>query len=235
MRYLRMLSNSVFAGVLAAVFLTMLLLDLNPAVPLTARVVGALLMVALLAYGIHIAVASYALYVLRQIAIVEQPSPGWISLRLLTWSAALLSGTAAMITWLHATGLKSSIAPAAVGTLTSTAICYAIATTLFLVLGFAQIAARPGHRTTVAVLFTIVTILSIVTPPVLRGRGGVTEMPARLSPLVRAEPVEGPRVVLICLDGASLDVISPAVAAGRLPNFGRLLERGASMHLATTR
>jgi hypothetical protein len=42
-------------------------------------------------------------------------------------------------------------------------------------------------------------------------------------------------VVLLCLDGASLDVISPAVAAGRLPSFGRILERGASMHLATTR
>ena len=48
-------------------------------------------------------------------------------------------------------------------------------------------------------------------------------------------PVSGARVVLLCLDGASLDVISPAVAAGRLPNFGRLLDRGASMHLATTR
>jgi quercetin dioxygenase-like cupin family protein len=40
---------------------------------------------------------------------------------------------------------------------------------------------------------------------------------------------------LLCLDGASLDVISPAVAAGRLPNFGRMLDAGASMHLATTR
>ena len=39
----------------------------------------------------------------------------------------------------------------------------------------------------------------------------------------------------LLLDGASLEVISPAVAAGRLPNFGRLLEDGASMHLATTR
>jgi predicted AlkP superfamily phosphohydrolase/phosphomutase len=52
---------------------------------------------------------------------------------------------------------------------------------------------------------------------------------------VTALPVEHPRVVLLCLDGASLDVISPAVAAGRLPNFGRMLDAGASMHLATTR
>ena len=37
------------------------------------------------------------------------------------------------------------------------------------------------------------------------------------------------------LDGASLDVISPAVAEGRLPNFGRILDGGAVLHLATLR
>jgi predicted AlkP superfamily phosphohydrolase/phosphomutase len=37
------------------------------------------------------------------------------------------------------------------------------------------------------------------------------------------------------LDGASLDVISPAVAEGRLPNFGRVFDQGAVMHLATLR
>jgi hypothetical protein len=235
MRYLRMVSNSVFAGVLAAVYLTVLLLDLNPAVPLTAHTVGSLLAVAALGYGIHIAVMSYVLYVLRQIAIVEQPTPGWISLRLLTWSAAALSGTAAVIMWLHATGLRSSLEPVAIGTLTSTALYFAMATTLFLVLGFAQVAARPRHRATVAILFTIVTILSIVTPLVLRGRGIEPQPPARPAPLAHVEAADGPRVLLLCLDGASLDVISPAVAAGRLPNFARLLERGASMHLATTR
>ena len=62
-----------------------------------------------MSYGLHIAVVSYALYVLRQIAIVEPSSPGWISLRLLTWSAAALSGTAAVITWLHASGLQNAL------------------------------------------------------------------------------------------------------------------------------
>ena len=39
----------------------------------------------------------------------------------------------------------------------------------------------------------------------------------------------------ILLEGASLDLIAPAAAEGRLPNFERLLDRGASMHLATMR
>ncbi|MCK7461358.1 MAG: alkaline phosphatase family protein [Sphingobacterium sp.] len=40
---------------------------------------------------------------------------------------------------------------------------------------------------------------------------------------------------MVLLEGASLDLIAPAAVEGRLPNFGRLLERGASMHLATMR
>ena len=111
MRYLRMLSNSAFAGLLAAAYFTLLLLLLNPEVPLAAA--GPVLTVIVLSYGLHITAVSYALYVLRQIAIIEPSPPGWISLRLLTWSAAILSGTASVITWLHASGLRTALDPRA--------------------------------------------------------------------------------------------------------------------------
>jgi type I phosphodiesterase/nucleotide pyrophosphatase len=235
MRYLRMLSNSVFAGLLASAYLTLLLLHLNPSVPLTTSAVGPLLAVLTVSYGLHIAVVSYALYVIRQIAIVEPSPPGWISLRLLTWSASVLSGTAAVITWLHASGLQTALDSRALPGIVYAATAFALATLVFLVLGFAQIAARPDHRATVAILFSIATITSIAVPLWLRA--GI--LTARADSFVRSsidpESLSGARIVLLCLDGASLDVISPAVAAGRLPNFGRLLDRGASMHLATTR
>jgi hypothetical protein len=235
MRYLRMLSNSVFAGLLAAVYLTLLLLHLNPSVALTTYAAGPVFTVAMLSYGLHIAVVSYALYVLRQIAVVEPSPPGWISLRLLTWSAAVLSGTAAVVTWLHASGLRTALDPRAMPSITYAATAFAAAMLVFLLLGFAQVAARRRHRATVAILFTLATIGSIVVPVWVRGP--VARPPARATApaATDADRVEGPRVVLLCLDGASLDVISPAVAAGRLPNFGRLLDRGASVHLATTR
>ena len=51
----------------------------------------------------------------------------------------------------------------------------------------------------------------------------------------RATPVSGPRIVMLLLDGASLEYIWPRAAGGRLPNFARLLETGASMDLATVR
>ncbi len=233
MRYLRMLSNSAFAGLLASSYFTLLLLLLNPEVPLGSS--GPVLTVIVLSYGIHITVVSYALYVLRQITIVEPSPPGWISLRLMTWSAAVLSGTAAVITWLHASGLRNALDPRALPPLGQAVLVFALAAFVFLVLGLAQNAADQRRRTIVAILFTIATILSIVGPLWVRGAGVNPVMPLHALSTVTALPAEHPRVVLLCLDGASLDVISPAVAAGRLPNFGRMLDAGASMHLATTR
>src|SRR4030095_11377405 len=168
MRDLGMLSNSVFAGLLASVYLTLLLLHLNPSVPLTAHAVWPLFTVTTVSYGLHIFVVSYALYVLRQIAIVEPSSPGWISLRLLTWSAAVLSGTAAVITWLPASGLEHALDRQAVPRIMYAASAFAIAAVVFLVLGFARVAVRLRGRTAVAILFTIATIASIVVPLWLR-------------------------------------------------------------------
>jgi hypothetical protein len=228
-----MLSNSAFAGLLAAAYFTLLLLLLNPQVPLGAA--GPVLTVIVLSYGIHITVVSYALYVLRQIVIVEPSPPGWISLRLLTWSAAVLSGTATVITWLHASGLRTALDPRALPLLTRAAALFGTVTLAFLVLGLAQTTSSYRRRTVVAMLFTVATTLSIVGPLWIRGSGLGPLMSVRAPTTVTALPTEHPRVLLLCLDGASLDVISPAVAAGRLPNFSRILEAGASMHLATTR
>jgi hypothetical protein len=230
-----MLSNSVFAGLLASVYLTLLLLHLNPSVPLTGHAMWPLFTVLTVSYGLHIAVVSYALYALRQIAIVEPSSPGWISLRLLTWSAAALSGTAAVLTWLHASGLQNALDARALPGIVYAATAFAVVTLVFLVLGFAQVAARRRHRATVAVLFTGATVMSILLPYWLRTDTVTVPRDLSAAASVDAESGSGPRIVLLCLDGASLDVISPAVAAGRLPNFGRLLDGGASMHLATTR
>ena len=146
MRYLRMLSNSAFAGLLAAVYLTWLLLHLNPSVPFTTQTVASLLLIMVLSYGIHIFVISYALYAVRQIALGEPSAPGWISLRLLTWSAAALAGAAAVITWLHVTGLRGSLDPRALPGLARAAGLFAGATVAFVLLAFAQMATHRRVR-----------------------------------------------------------------------------------------
>jgi predicted AlkP superfamily phosphohydrolase/phosphomutase len=80
-------------------------------------------------------------------------------------------------------------------------------------------------------------VLSLALPLAVRGTGEppLPSSPRSATSIPIIDPGESSRVWLIGIDGASLDIISPAAADGRLPNFGRLLDGGASMHLATLR
>ena len=61
MRYLRMLSNSVMAAGVASLYLTALVLHLNPAITLDPGTLVPLAAVFAVAYGANITVAFYAL------------------------------------------------------------------------------------------------------------------------------------------------------------------------------
>jgi predicted AlkP superfamily phosphohydrolase/phosphomutase len=77
-------------------------------------------------------------------------------------------------------------------------------------------------------------VLSVAVPLWLRGPGD----PAVPSPPRLATPAPvtlAPRVQVNALVGASRGFIRQRVAAGQLPNFGRLLDRGAVADLATVR
>ena len=58
MRYLRMFSNSALGGALGAAFITILVLQLNPQLPLSWAVVAPLYGLIALFYAVHLAVAS---------------------------------------------------------------------------------------------------------------------------------------------------------------------------------
>jgi hypothetical protein len=91
---------------------------------------------------------------------------------------------------------------------------------------------RPGAAVLAAALMA-----SVAVPLMLRGPGAGA--PERARWVAPAPDAAGPggeaKVVMVLLEGASLDLIAPAAAEGRLPNFERLIERGASLHLATMR
>ena len=48
-----------------------------------------------LAYGLNLAVVFYALIVMRQLTASEVLSPGWLSVRLLSWLCTIAAGGAA--------------------------------------------------------------------------------------------------------------------------------------------
>src|SRR5207247_869103 len=72
-------------------------------------------------------------------------------------------------------------------------------------------------------------------PVALRRRGGPPPLethPIDLSADLGAAE-RSARVTIIAVDAGSLDFITSATTDGRLPNFGRILDAGAVMHLAT--
>ena len=235
MRYLRMLSNSLIAGAMSAAYLTVLVLHLNPVVPITAAEVTPLAATMWLAYGINLAVVFYALIVLRQLAATEVLSPGWLSVRLLSWLCTIAAAAGATMMWLNLRGFAPVLDEQTIGRLTAAAFMLSTSAMVFLLIAVAHIGRRGGRVS--AALLVVAMVLSIVAPLLARGRGGEATLAARATSPVAGLQTARPegRIVLLMLDGASLDVITPAVAEGRLPNFGRVFDAGAVLHLATLR
>ncbi len=236
MRFLRMLSNSLLAGALGAAYLTILVLQLNPQVPLGSSTVWRWYVTLGAFYGIHLAVLFYVLMLLREFFGVEIFSPGWISVRLLAWLSSAAAAVAATLMWLNLGGGPTLFDEAAARRFATGAGATTASAVVLLGIAIAHYSfGRRGSRVGAALL-AIAIIGSLALPIAARGAGGEPPLGARR---VTIEPVfetpEGPRVVMLLLDGASLEYIWPRAAEGRLPNFGRLLDSGASMDLATIR
>jgi hypothetical protein len=234
MRYLRMLSNSVIAAGVASGYLTALVLQLNPAISIDPATLLPLALVFGVAYGANLTVAFYALIVMRQILAVEVLSPGWLSVRLLSWLCTIAAGAGAALMWLNLRGFGDVLDPVTRDRMFVGASLVTAAAVIFLGLGLAHLGRR-GGRVSAAILSTTM-VLSVAAPIVARGparRPPVAEHPM---PAIEGQPsASDSHVRMLMFDGASLEVILSSVAAGRLPNIARIIDKGSVLHLATLR
>lgn len=237
MRYLRMLTNAVLAGVLAAVYLAILFLQLNPHLPLDPLALWPLLAVVIGFYAVHAAAVFYTLIVLRQLLSAELLSPGWLSLRLLSWMCTAATTGAAVLMLLNLRGLSTALAEEATRRLAVGAVAMGLSALALLTIAVVHYSFGRRGNFVGASLFTLAVLASVTLPIVARGQA--LPRPLGAYPLDVGSwnvPTSGSsRVVMLLLDGASLDYISLATAEGRLPNLGRVLDSGAAMHLATLR
>jgi hypothetical protein len=232
MQYLRMLTNAILGGALVGAYVTLLVLQLNPGVQLNSLTVVPLVLTWWVFYGIHASVFFYVLIVIRQLLSVEMISPGWISLRLLAAFGTIAVSLSAVVTWLNLRDFRSVLGPDPAGRLTSGASAVTVCAAACVALALLQLRLQRGRRL-VGAVFVIVLAASLVIPVAIRGVGSLP-LGQRIEAVAGIAPVQSTaRVSMILLDGASLDFIAPAAASGRVPNFGRLLENGAVMHLAT--
>lgn len=236
MRFLRMLTNAVLAGALGAAYLTVLVLQLNPHVPLVSETTWRWYVTIAMLYGIHLAVLFYVILVAREFFSMDALSPGWASVRVLAWLSAASAAALAVLMWLNVRGFALSLEDTAARRMALGAAATSVSALVLLGIAIAHYSfGRRGSRVG-ASLFAIAVVGSVSLPLAARGPG---VMDARPASRVAGPPIPaigpGPRVLMLLLDGASLEYVWPAAAEGRLPNFSRLLQQGASLDLATIR
>ena len=220
---------------LGASYVVVLVLQLNPTLPLDPPSLLPLALTVGLFYAAHLTVIFYVWLVVRQVFARELFSPAWTSVAVLSWlgTAAAAAGAALMWANLRTFALvlpdesvddiaeacwRSLPPPASSSSSASCArssrsgagsgrCCWCSSLRLDSRAARAARAAPgiPGHRKR-----------------------------ARPRPLLEQATTERPsRVTMLAIDAGSLDLITSAAADGRLPNFGRVLDAGAVMHLAT--
>ena len=233
MRYLRMLTNAVVGGVLGAAYLAVLVLQLNPQVPIVSLTAARWFVTLIAFYGLYLSVAVYLLILAREVLASRPLQPAWFSVRLAGWVGAFYAVAVAIITWRNLRGFLAVLDASAVERMRQGAVTTTVfAVLLVVIVSLRYSFGRKGSRTAAAVLIASM-MLSVTVPLWMRGPGELPVPPAR--PIAPPRPLlsPAPRVHLVLLDGASIDFIRLRVAAGQLPNLARLLERGAEINLAT--
>ncbi|MCC7007992.1 MAG: alkaline phosphatase family protein [Acidobacteria bacterium] len=241
MRYLRMLTNAVAGGVLAATYLAALIFQVNPQLPLLSTTAVRWLGAVVAFYAPYLTVLLYFLMLGRDLLSLRPLRPAWLSVRVLAWLGAVMTAGAAALTWANLEIFRTVLSDEAVDRMRAGAwavtACAAVLAGI-VVLRYAD--RRRGGRPVTALLIAALCG-SVAVPLWLRGPGETfVRVPRRSAdeshPALRAPRLpltSAPSVRIIALDGASLGFIRQRVAIGQLPNFGRLLDRGAVVDLAT--
>jgi Type I phosphodiesterase / nucleotide pyrophosphatase len=227
---MRKLTNGLVAGQFAALLVAELVFMLNPEVPHTVTNVVSVLAVFALTYGIAAGVGFSALLFVVEALRGEPLRPAWISFRISTWLFALSLTAAAVLLWQNLVGLRLYLPEETLHLLrlAATVVSTAAGAFLFMALFHYSFGRRGAVLTSV---LSGVSLLAAVSLPLVLRPGpaptpSIPRMPIQDTPLPR-------RVTLIGIEGASMSYVLRAVAEGKLPNFARLIESGASGPLRT--
>ena len=184
----------------------------------------------------HFTVIFYVILVVGQLLAREPMSPAWASIRVLAWLSAAAAAGAAVLTWANVQTFELVLELRTVKYMTNGAIIMAGAAALFVVVALAR-TYTAASRPALGGALLLVALSSMAASLALRGPSLLT--PLESHPLAvtldTAAPPSGSsgRVTILAVDAGSLDLIVNAAAEGRLPNFGRILDSGAVMRLAT--
>lgn len=227
---MRKLTNGLVAGQFMALLAAESLFLLNPEVPHTWTSVLSVFGVLAVTYGLAAGVAFWILLSLVEGLRGRPLGPAWLSFRVLNWLLALSLAAAAALLWHNLASLRPYLPSETRSLLAGAATVVSTAAAAFFVMGlFHYSFGRRGAM--VSYFLSTVSLVAAVTIPLLmRSRPApdaeIPIMPLQDVPLAR-------KVTLVGIEGASMSYVLRAVAEGKLPNFARLIESGASGALRT--
>jgi hypothetical protein len=235
---MRILTNAVAAGTLATGYILLVMWQLNPEIRLGEGLLP-LMHTAAPLYGPSLTAFFYFLLLVRHLFARDPMSPAWVSVGVLAWLCALAALGAAALTWANLRSFSAVLPVAGVGAMRMSAAALALASlSLLFVAIWHRRVGREGRWIRAAVLGCLV-IASVAVPiAVTEQQRGTAEEPVELQgPETRQLPLvdRTARLSIIAVDAGSLEIVASAAAEGRLPNFGRLLDSGSVMDLATLR
>ena len=172
MRFLRMLTNSLLAGALGAAFLTIIVLQLNPSVPLLSARRGGSSSRSALFYGVHLAVRVLPADGRTRVHRPRRAVARLGSVRILAWLTAASRPVASVLMWLNVTGFAAALGESAARRMTAGAA--ATTATAIVLLGLAAAHYSFGRRGSRvgAALLAIAVFGSLALPVAARGPGG---------------------------------------------------------------
>lgn len=236
-----MFTNAVVVGLLGSAYVTALVLELNPQVPIASMTALHWAGAVMGFYGVLITALVWLLLFIRDVVLMMPTRAGWLSVRVLAWISAVFTGLMSWIMWANLRGFRAVLDDAAAERFQRGAFAMTICAALLLLIAVLRFTFKRGGRPT-GVLLAIVMWASVIAPLITRGVGDVA-VPSVRSPrtTTMALPAPSPKLLqattpsvrMILIDGASLGYLRVRVAAGHLPNFGKLLDRGAILKLAT--
>lgn len=229
-----MLSNAVVAAGLTTGYVLILFIQLNPR--LSFELSGLISFVAVIG-AFYLTAFTFLFYVLLVSwywMASEYFSPAWISVGVLARFVAIATATGAVLLLANLRTFAVVLQPETVRTIATSAAVLGVSSICAAAILVGRHRTFPQRRILWAGCLVAVTVVSFSAPLLLRGP---TQLPLESRPIKLGQGVLAPgrtsRVTLVAIDAGSLDLVASATAEGRLPNFGRILDAGAVIDLAT--
>jgi hypothetical protein len=234
MPYVRLFTNALAGGVLVSLYVAVLVLQLNPRVPVVSWTAVRWFGATLSFYAPYATAALFVLLFARNLLGRRPLRPAWLSVRLLAWLSAAGATVAAIVTWANLSAFRGLLTEAAAVRMRDGAWLTSGCAVALVIVAIVRYSFWHRGRRAEGVVMVLLMVLSVGGPIWLRGPGETpVRPPTRWTPPARAAFV--PRVHLLLFDGASLGFIRQRVAAGQLGMLARILDRGAAIDLATVR